>query len=452
MAVDTFAFTTGPATLPDVGILQYNGCTFSPLFETKVSGKMVQDNAGRTVKCTEYVLTADGYVTLPDGATEIGPTMATLATLLQQQGGALQYQGRGFDLIVNVPGGVPLGGATSQVDVAWGPIPELLEFQPLGAGRSAKVKWQVKVTLPVTATNRILFLQLNYETTVSYSEDGYSSLSIRGTMEIPLTRRPDQRTRAIGSTTVDDFRRALENRILSGIDLSRFRVTRREFPVSRDKRTLEFTVEAEEKPYMDLPPSCTIARGSFNVRPAKVGMGLCNWHCTLRMSYAVRADQSRRVAWVSFLALLRLRMGQSQLGNIPAGGVQQNPNAPAPAAGLPAFGDLFGAGVRALNAFQTAQAQANRPTRRAFLIDFSIDEGLCLDSKTTTFSATWKLVTTFSHILEASGLWVKLPERDAQGRSLWAISMRDVQGSQSWLPNRLDPTLDVIVDFGRGTE
>ena len=84
---------------------------------------------------------------------------------------------------------------------------------------------------------------------------------------------------------------------------------------------------------------------------------------------------------------------------------------------------------------------------KAWIIDFSFDEGLYLDSKTISFSATWRLTTTFSHILLASGLWKKLKE-SVFGVNIWAASMRDVSGVQSWLPNTLDPKLDVIVDFG----
>ena len=48
----TNTFTTGPTTLPDAGVAAYNGCVFSPLFETTVSGAVVNDAANRTVKYT----------------------------------------------------------------------------------------------------------------------------------------------------------------------------------------------------------------------------------------------------------------------------------------------------------------------------------------------------------------------------------------------------------------
>src|SRR5205823_1873002 len=94
-------FTTGPSVLPDIGALSYNGCTFSPHFESSISGRAVPDNANRTTKYAEYTLTADGYATLPTGSNDISARMKTLYQLLTAPGGALTYTGRGFDFVVN---------------------------------------------------------------------------------------------------------------------------------------------------------------------------------------------------------------------------------------------------------------------------------------------------------------------------------------------------------------
>lgn len=442
-------FDTGPATLPDVGELSYNGCVFSPLFETNVSGVVVKDAANRTTKYMEYTITADGYVTLPDDDTffdgEAVPdtVMSKLKDLLTAQAGALVYKGRGNDIVVNKAGG-------AVQDVAWGPIPEVLDFQPLGGGRAAKIRWQVKTRIPqiVGKGGRLgPVLQFNEETSVTYDDAGFSTLAIRGTLEIPLTRAT-QNSRTV-DITVDAYRQSFLQQIADGIDLKRFRIVRREFNVSRDKRTMEWDFGAEELPYMGLPPAVTIARGSFNFRPSKQGVGLCNWLCTLRVTYTVRKDRPRRVAYDAFLALLRIRMLQSQNGVIPPPGSNQNPGnaasgllnsvavVAAPLFPVPAF---LGASLR-------QQAVGAPSTRKAWLIDFSGDEGLYLDSRTMTFSATWRLVTTFSAILKASGLWKKVP---SDGGETWATSVSDVSGWTSWLSNRLDASQDVIVDFGGG--
>lgn len=451
MPLDTTEFTTGPATLPDVGNLAYNGCNFSPLFVTSVSGGVVKDNANRTTKFMEYTITADGYATMPDGDEDINGVTTDLRTLLTAQGGTLVYTGRGIDMTIN-----PAGGAGT-FDVAWGPIPELLEFQPLGGGRSAKVRWQVKVRIPEVRQNGpaiilggiavLPLLQFNYDTGVSYAEDGYSTLSIKGTMEVAMTRTPNQQTRRMVAT-VDDGRSIIEDRLMSGIDLARFRIVRRDFPVSRDKRTLEWDWAAEEKPYMDLPPDATIARGTYTVRPKHAGMALATWLCTLRCTYIIRRDRPRRFAWFAFLALLRERMRQSSRSYIPELDGEQNPKKKGI---IPRIiqATIDGVGLTLWKNLYKSQDE-KLDTRRAFLIDFAVDEGVYLDSKSVTFSATWRLNTSFSHILLASGIWRKLPTKNLQGENHWAISMRDVSGSRSWLRNSLDQNLDVIVDFGGG--
>jgi len=437
-------FTTGPATLPDVGTLSYNGCVFSPLFETSISGRVIKDNANRTTKFMEYSITVDGYVTLPDNALDIDPVMGGLRDRLTAQAGILIYSGRGMNITVNSPGGL-------SKDVAWGPIPEILDFQPMGAGRSAKIRWMVKTRIPEVASfGTGSVLQFNDETGVTYDEAGYSTLSIRGTLEIPLTRAT-QSTRTL-TQTVDNFRNRFMDSVGQGIDLTKFRVVRRDFQISRDKRTMEWDFAAEELPYMGLPANVTLARGSFNFRPNRSGMGLCQWLCTLRGTYTVRKDMPRRLAWLAFLALLRERMAASVYAVVPSvsATANQNPSTLSLIAQNTPFTALGAINLSLAPARFAASVlpQQNRPiqaARKAWLIDVSGDEGIYLDSKEMTFSATWRLVTTLSGILVASGLWRKVPQ---DGGNIWATSVRGISGANSWLINRLDPAGDAIVDFG----
>lgn len=460
MAVQQFQYTTGQSQLPDVGTLAYNGCTFSPLVVTNVSGKVVHDNAVRTTKLMEYKLSVDGYVTLKDGLADVSSSVNTMRQLLTQHGGSLRYTGRGFELL------------PTTLEVAWGPVPELVEFQPLGGGLSAKVKWEVTFRtydgtkgthLPggaapgASGAFALPLLQFNYETSLTYGEDYYSSLSIKGTMEIPMNRKNTAADGRTLTTTVDSVRIELDRRIFKGIDLDRFYVVRRNYNVSRDKRTMEFDVQIEEKAYMDLPPFCTVARGSYNVRPAKSGPGLVLWMCTLRATYTVIASQPRRVAWLSFLLLLQLRMRQSVKAHIPAAPaiIEQNPPAANFAqnlAGVVLFGPvgapLVGVANQLVRDARIQRIQNNQPVPGAWLIDFSFDEGLYKDSKTITFSATWRMVTTLSHILLASGVWKKVPEKESDGINKWATSVRNQSGALGPLPNYLDPSMDIIIDFG----
>ncbi len=435
----TFNFTTGPSTLPDVGELSYNGCVFSPLFATEVSGAFVKDDAGRTTKTIEYTITADGYVTLPDGEANVHARMATLEALLSAPAGALRYEGRGIEVDVNIAGG--------DRDVAWGPIPEILDITPLGAGRSAHIKWTVKTRIPPRVPKGTTFrlgpvLQFCYDTSTSYDDAGYCTWHMSGIVEIPLTRNGT--TNRTVTTTADNFRENFPGRLLATIDLKRFKVMQRDFKLSKDKRTLEFSIEAREHSWMINPPDITIARGQFTFKPVKTGAGLCNWLCTLTCTYTVAKERPRRIAWLAFLALLRVRLNAGNLnGAIPAPGGNQNPALNFITATVPPFIALD-IGMR-LWRRMTQNPRPIPPNRKVFLVDFSGSEGLYEDARTVTFSATWRLGTTFTTILVASGLWKKVPEHTEQ---IWATSVSNISGYSSWYQNRADPAADAIIDFG----
>ena len=467
MPVATIPYTTGPSVLKDVGLLFYNDVVFSPMFVTKISGKIVQDDANRTTKFIEYVIQVDGYVTIEDNQASVNNIMELLRTLLTQPGGRLIYEGRGFDIDVNRLRGtshsVNFSEDAQKADVAWGPFPELIDFQPLGGGKSAQVVWKVTVRIPeLKRGGNSNFLQFNYETQLEYGEDYFSTLHVNGVLEIPMTRNI-QTTRTL-TETVDNYRDKVEARVFAGVDLSRFTIANRSFNISRDKRILQFSVTLREKPYMDLPPGCPNARGSYSVKPSKQGPGLASWTCTLRGTYTVAPNWPRRTAWVHFLSLLRLRMRSSEYGpdDVIGGDARPFPARALSRMGGIAMDFVIGsayslgpvyAGMRAFARSTSSEVDRVTPDkdrRRAFLIDFSIDEGIYSDSKTVTFSASWRMVSTFQYILRRSGLWRKVPEKNVAGENLWAQSMATISQSQSWIRNELDPNLDIIVDFGGG--
>jgi hypothetical protein len=472
-----FLTSTGIAPLPDIGQLAYNGVTFSSLYTSKQSGRVVQDEAHRTTMFVEWTLQVDGHVTLSNPLLQVpGSGTDTSMTLLRQRlsahAGTLTYTGRGFGpFTINPPGG---GGLR---DVAWGPMPKVLDFKPLGQGNGAFVSWQVTcrvpelpglvtpapaptipptpglprigILVPVLAT----VLQWNYECSLTFGEDGYSGLAIHGTLEVPITRSTviDRTV----PTTVDAFRLAWMN---LQIDLTKFRVVRRSFNYSRDKRKCDWEYVAEELPPMGLPLYCTDARGTMSIRRSgkKVFLGAANiWTISLKATYTVRGDQPRRIAYENFCALWYYRMSQSANGKFTYLADTAPPGTPKPlpkpANPLP-FTIVTTAIAFFRQLFSQPTAVAVQPkvkTGYAIPIDFSVDEGLYLDSKTVTFEAVWTLLTDLPSLLNASGIWRWLPGSTG---GLWAAAtLSTVMGSSSWLTNQLNPNQDVIVDLGGGT-
>ncbi len=452
MALTPINSDTGQTILPDIGSLRYNGVTFSHLYHSSVTGHEILDNAGWTVKGTEYTISVDGVVTLGPGDQTCDRVWVNLRKKLQQAGGALVYLGKGFGpLIVNQPGGAFKPAGTTLRDLAWGPRPELLEFIPLGGSRSANVKWVCKTLVseqPVFAENPVV--QFNYDTSMSYDEQGYSKLVVHGTIEIPLSRRRVD-VRSVPES-VDQFRNGLVAAVTEGIDLTRYRVTSRTFPVSRDRRTMEFEVTAEEMPLFGLPPGATAARGTFSCRPwsgSKYLAGTVKWLCSLRGTYVIANSFPRRQAWWAFLSLLYFRYNESRRGFIDEDGKTKDPLVPRPGgpqAPVPTDTGVVGGAPSWETYFKIMRTGwAQNSNANAFMTSFSFEEGLYLDARTITFEASWMLITSFTRILEATGCWFPC---GIEGGDRWASKMASIQGPNSWLVNRFNADNDIIVDMG----
>jgi len=481
--ITEFPFDTGLASLPDIGTLSYNGVTFSSLYHTKISGKPQKDNANRTIKYVEYLLEAVGVVTLPFSAQTIDDVFDNMRSLLELQGGMLVYTGRGFgnNFVVNPTQGLGFR------DVAWGPIPEVLEFEPLGQGRSAHCVFRVTFHISEYGIRRELkggvggppgqrvltggrslpknlvqlpggggsagtgpVLQFNFETSIVYDADGYTQLQLRGTLEIPITRN-QQLDRTIPDS-VDSYRQRFMEQIIGAIDQTRFKITRRSFPISRDQRTMDWEIVADELPPMGLPPGATTAHGRFTLHSHSGKGGLAKWTCSLSVTYTIRKDKPRRLAYFAFAYLLWWRMRYSQLGfNSPAN--KNNPQVeipdPEPVPQADFNPGLFYADPVNFyrNLFQKKRQEIwESKKHKAILTAFGLDEGMHDDSKTITFEASWFLACNFASVMQACGVWRFDP--DSGGENVWRLSIEDVTNWRSWLVNDFSPNSDVIVDMG----
>lgn len=431
--------------LPNVGTIVYNGVEFDPLHTSQVSCKPVYDTAGRTVKWVEYTITVDATITLTGSAKTTDALFAKLRSLLSAPGGVFDYSGNGLGnpFIVNAPGS-PIR------DVQWGPKPQVLEFVPLGASRSAKVRWTVTTCIPELRPVAIKpVLEFCFSIHLGYDENRYSQIGISGTLEIPLTRNTvgDRNT----SVTVDQFREEYIGRITAGFDLTRFKPEPFTFDVSEDKRVLRFDLRYKEHGPMCNPEGVITARGTFKCRNnSKTGGsgGLVNWLCTLHCTYVVPKNKPQRLAWAAFLGLLLDRMRYSTYGELPPpdsapNGFFNNLNAYQNSQGMSATGSGF--------AMYYLNGPPPRPVeqRRPFLLSFDFDEGLYEDSPTVSFSATWRLITSFRSILVATG-WRQFQNKPTSicNPARWAKSVASVCGPNSWLTNDMNPAAQVIVDFG----
>jgi len=182
-------------TLPILGTISYSTpagtFTFGPFCKSRVSINPLPDRAGRTTKAVEYTIHVDDIITPEQDIVDITTEMRRVKKILTARCGHLIYQGRGFglpedELDVNDPSGKGIR------DVMYGPVPKIGEFYPLGGldAQAAKLSWSVTTVIPECSNAKYQDqpMDFSYEVGFSVDENGYTTRSINGALEIPATR------------------------------------------------------------------------------------------------------------------------------------------------------------------------------------------------------------------------------------------------------------------------
>lgn len=284
--------------LPTVGEISYNGITFDPLVDSRISSRVVYDPAGRTVSYIAYTLTLEAYVSPGSyggpGGDDTDGDMERIRRLLQAAGGQLVYSDKGFgDLSIN----------TGNVrDVCWGPKPQLLEWLPVGSKRACKVRWQVEWHMPEcsSASYQFRLMEWNYTWRVSIDADGLTTRTISGHIRIPQTRI-SQGNKTI-TDTADRYREALRYQIPTG-----YKREVQDFTDSPDRCRLDFTFVDRQLPTKN-PYPIGASRIDLRQRLQSAGrLQFWKWRWSLSGSVTVAAGMNPGDAWQMFLVVFAER-------------------------------------------------------------------------------------------------------------------------------------------------
>lgn len=390
------------ATLPASGELFYNGVTFNALYESKVTGRPVPDDSGRTNKCIEYTFDVHSTVGGVSGVTD--ETLEVWRISLQHPGGELRYKDKGFGGF-----GIGGGGADQQGfivndedgvvrDVMWGPKPKLLEFTPIGDKNAAKVHWQCVVNVPECGElERSHFsesiMAFGYEVTRAHDGDGYETITITGYIEIPLTWNYNDRN---VNDSADNYWERIYPQPPDG-----YKPVRRERKLSQDRRRLDFTIVWEEQPVGGLPRGCVAANGGMRVASSNKGMVV--WNGNISASYTVAKDQRKSWAWDAFFALIHDRLTH----------IRKNSD------------------------------KTDDGDDTLLLTRFAFDEGL-YQTRETSFEVDFVFGSSLNKILLGSGIWRPIPETNAQQ---WKASVGQFSSAYGGPVSVFRHEDDVIIDL-----
>lgn len=369
--------------LGDSSVLAYNGFTFPGGTSTKVRITPVVDDAGRTVLYNSITINAKCFVMNQTGSSQES-TMQEIERRLTTQGQGLIYTGHGVgELQIN----------TSVVkDVRWGPIPKLLNLSPLGS-IGCQLEWEITTCIPLCgqAVYAKKIMAFNYSASISIDGDGYTTRTITGHYEIPMTRL------AGGKVVTDSADNYWEQVVPAAIP--GFTRQQRERTVSADKRRVDFSI-VDVQQHGGLPPDCTSAEGSYRI--ASETNNHARYLVQLNASYHVAPGRPRQAAMDAFFALLNSR-----------------------------------------------QDVAPEIKKTLIFVSFSGEEGLYQNSGKISFSAAWTYVSNLKECLKDGNMWREIPLTNWQQ---WASSpgIQKALGPRGVAGLRIRPTDDAIIDLCGG--
>jgi len=283
--------------LTDVGEVRYNGYTFPTYTTTKVSMRPVLDRARRATKYVTYTVTCDSHITCSPGDT-VDAQLADIRKRLTQRGGVLEVFRKGFGTFtVNKPGGPR--------DVAMGPHPEIISAHPIGSRNAWVITWSVTASVPEclegTAVTEGRVMAFNYTWSVSQDERGFSTRTITGELEIPLTVKVGENT---GKETADRY----WTQVMASIPpVPSFR-RHSSHTLSEDRRTISFTVVDAEQPADAFVAGASSWEGTHH---ASSRMPNVTWSNTISATYEVLRGHTKGDAYTRFLALVASRIAVS---------------------------------------------------------------------------------------------------------------------------------------------
>jgi hypothetical protein len=247
------------------------------------SCKPVYDASQRTVIYIVYSITIKDTIQT-DYPTTTDAQLELARVILQAQGGAFTYTGKGFgNFAINV---------NDVYDVVWGPKVTNVKATMKGNSYAWDIVWTVDVAIPECSTAAFLgtgsVLEAVYKVDYAIDKSGYSTQTIDGFIRIAQTRyfQADHTLHE----SADDYRENIYPNPIQG-----FRRNGSRFSLDESKCKLTFSITDEEMPPNYPGPGIVEARASHRIRnqePYIMSMFIEIIEATYELAKGVSADNA----------------------------------------------------------------------------------------------------------------------------------------------------------------
>ena len=262
---------------------------------------MQSDDAGRTTLYTRYHIRVETTIYAEDGDTlgKAGEHFERIRDRLSKQGQRLQihHEGFGVDFEIN---GIGLGGKR---DLAFGPKPTVINWDPVGEINAVEVVWECEVC--IAPCNRWSgLMSLNYGVTYRIDKAGYTTRTVSGHLEIAMSR--------IGRN-LPDTADAYRDKVAIGHLPNFERETT--WSLSLDKRRADFSiVDSQIRSPNEYPPGVISIRGNHGANWSRRQAATIPQ--TIRASIELAMGQPRSRAIEIFNAILQSRLNYASEGTV----------------------------------------------------------------------------------------------------------------------------------------
>ena len=424
------------AGLPGLGTVFYNGFLFPGAVITGARGRPVRDTTGRVIKYTIYNITIEfiahsgvdeyvppridpstggNYTAKMPSTLSTDEGMANLRVLLSQSGKPFVFVNKGLGVNFEINTGSP----DSTQDLAFGPMPQVLVWEPVGANQAVRIVWTVEVAISdcfgVDSGGNPIPFKLNpniaqiteftYTTDHAIDTHGLTTRTLTGFIEFMGLRS--------GSTqafVADQVRRFINVPIPIG-----YQRISQSWPMNAARNRLLFNIVDRQHPSDNALPEGAV---NINVRQAvrSTGRRVVGdpkfWNVTITGTISVAKDTPRWRCWDAFLQIISSRR------------------------------------QAVIDARQTLPGQDSAARERVgkpFLITTSLSIEEDLYGRSMSFSISWKLYTTIENLFRSSGLLLEVSDDWAD----YASSMSNAWsagGTSKLYFNKTDNVIVTICD------
>jgi len=319
----------------------YNGYLFPAAASQKLSIEPVYESSGRLPKFHRHSVTIEFIVTSATNpqfdlstSSPVDYNIETLKRLLSIPGKSLVLSRRGLGFTTQeTDGGFNLDYTVDgSNDLDFGPKPEILLWESVGASQAVRVQWTVSFTIPLCcyadidgdgycdgppsllhSLGVLNLVEFNYSMSFSVDREGWTNRAIVGTAVVP-----GHFVSTVGGLTESSPTASLEvplDRLRLGIQAMFARLPRFhrdwQWDVSRNGTAVEFRITDTEI-HSDNPMIVGLIDADVD-HEIDSQLPFFKWSCVLSGSFTIQPGVSRDMGWTAFLILLNSRLSRMDL-------------------------------------------------------------------------------------------------------------------------------------------